>query len=73
MALFKKIYMYFIFWLHWIFIAEHGPSLVAVNGGDALMVVQASLIVGGFSYWEAQAVGAQASVVAARGLSSWGS
>ena len=45
MALLKKIYMYFIFWLHSIFIAEHGPSLVAVSGGDALMVVQASLIV----------------------------
>ena len=45
MALSKNIFIFFIFWLHWISIAEHGLSLVAVSGGSALIVVQASLIV----------------------------
>ena len=36
-----KFYYLFIyyFWLHWVFIAPHGPSLIAVSGGYALLVV----------------------------------
>ena len=45
MALLKKKKFFFIFWLHWIFIAEHGLSLVLVSGGGVLIVVQGFLIV----------------------------
>ena len=38
--------MYFIyFWLRWVFVAVHGPSLVEVNGGYS------SLRCVGFSLW----------------------
>ena len=47
---------FFFFWLHWVFIAACGLSLVVASGG--------------FSCCGARALGAQASVVAAHGLSS---
>ena len=48
----KFIFIYF--WLHWVFTAAQGLSLVASNGG--------------FSCCGAWALGAWASVVVARGL-----
>ena len=41
----KKIFVYFIFWLHWVFIAIHGLSLVAVSRGYSLVAVRGLLIV----------------------------
>ena len=69
MHFFKKI---IYFWLHWVFVAACGLSLVAASGGYS------SLGYEGFSLrclpcCGAPALGAQASVVAARGLSSCGS
>ena len=59
------------FWLHWVFVAVHGLSLVAASGGYVLLwCVRFSLR--GFSCCGARALGAQASVVVARGLSSCG-
>ena len=49
----------FYFWLHWVFVAAHGLSLVVQAG--------ATVCCG------AWALGTQASVVVARGLSSCGS
>ena len=58
---------YFIqFWLRWVFVAVRGLSLVVVSGGYS------SLRCTGFSCCRARALGTQASVVAARGLSSCG-
>ena len=40
------IFLKFIyFWLHWVFVAAHGPSLVAASGGYS------SLWCVGFSLW----------------------
>ena len=44
MSVFKKFLFYF-FWLHWVFIAVHGLSLVAVSRGYS------SLWYVGFSLW----------------------
>ena len=68
---FFKIYLFIYFWLHWVFVAVHGLSLVAVSGGYS------SLRCAGFSLpcllllWRA-GCSAQASVVVARRLSSCG-
>ena len=65
---FKKfIYLFIYFWLHWVFVAAHGLSLVATNGATLHCSVRASHC-GGFSYCGARALGAQASVVVAHGL-----
>ena len=51
-----------IFWLHWVFVAVHGLSLMAVSGGFSLMAVSGgvslmavsrdfSLIVGASLSW----------------------
>ena len=73
---------FFFFWLHWVFIAAVGGlSVVAVSGGySSLWCAGATLPCGarashcsGFSCCRAWALGAQASVVVARGLSSCGS
>ena len=61
---------FFVFWLHWVFVAAHGLSLVAASGGYSSCGARASHC-GGFSCG-AQALDAQASVVAARRLSSCG-
>ena len=65
--LFFGIYLFIYFWLCWVFVAACGLSLVATSGGYS------SLWCTGFSYCGAWALGVQASVVVARGLSSCGS
>ena len=57
-CIFLKIY----FWLHWVFIALHGLSLVAMNGATLHLDAQASHFCG-FSYCRAQAPSTRASVV----------
>ena len=68
-------FIYFIlfsyFWLCWVFIAAHGLSLVAASGGYSSLRC-AGFSCGGFSCCRAWALGAQASVAVARGLSSCG-
>ena len=39
------IIIVFNFWLHWVFVATHGLSLVVVSGGYFLAVVLGLLIV----------------------------
>ena len=63
--IFFKFYLFIYFWLCWVFIAACGLSPVAAS-------VRASHC-SGFSCCRAQALGARASVVVARGLSSCGS
>ena len=63
------MYLFIYFWLHWVFVAVHGLSLVAASGGNS------SLQCTGFSLrWLLllQSTGSRqwASVVVARGLSS---
>ena len=78
-SFFKKKYLFIYFWLHWVFVAAHGLSLVAASGGYS------SLRSAGFSLpWllllrstGSRCVGFSscstwASVVAARRLSSRG-
>ena len=55
---------FFNFWLHWVFVAACGLSLVAASG---LLIAVASLCC------RAWALGMRASVVVARGLSNCGS
>ena len=70
--LFLKMYLFIYFWLHWDFIATHGPSLVAASGGySSLQCAVFSLRC--FSCCGARALGVQASVVVAHRLSSCGS
>ena len=38
----KALLFFFFFWLHWVFVALHRFSLVAVNGGLHCCVVLAS-------------------------------
>ena len=67
----EKIF-FFLFLLHWVFIAARGPSLVAAIGATLCCSKRASHC-SGFSCCKAQAIGVRASVVVARGLSSCGS
>ena len=61
--------LFIYFWLRWVFVAAHGLSLVAASGGySSLRCTCFSLC--GFSCRGAQALGARASVVVARGLTS---
>ena len=62
----KFIYLPIYFWLRWVFVAARGLSLVVASGGYS------SLRCVGFSCCGARALGAWASVVVARGLSSCG-
>ena len=63
----KFLFILFIyFWQHWVFVAAGRLSLVAVSGGYSW------LRCAGFSCCEAWALGTQASVVVARGLSNCG-
>ena len=59
------------FWLHWVFVAVCGLSLVAARVATLCCGAWASHC-GGFSRCGAWALGARASVVVARGLSSCG-
>ena len=56
----------FYFWLCWVFVAARGLSLVAVSGATLRCGAQGSHC-SGFSRRGAQALGAWASVVVARG------
>ena len=60
-----------VFWLHWVFIAAHGLSLVVASGGYSSGGVQASHC-SGFSCCGVRALGVRASVAVARGFSSCG-
>ena len=68
---FKDLILFLFFWLRWVFVAACRLSLVWQVGATLRCGVQASHY-GGFSCCEALALGAQASVVAARGLISCG-
>ena len=74
-ALIFSLYIFYLFvylWLRWVFIAARELSLVAVSRSySSLSAVSFSLW--GFSRYRAQALGAQASVVAACRLSNCGS
>ena len=63
--------LFIYFWLHWVFVAARGLSLVMARGATLRCGVQASHC-DGFSCCGARALGAQASVVVAHGLSSCG-
>ena len=68
-----NLFIQFIyFWLHWVFVAVCGLSLVAVRGVTLHCSAWASHC-GGFSCCGAWALGAWASTAVARGLSSCGS
>ena len=70
---FKLTFKNFIyFWLRWVFVAAHGLSLVVVSGATLYCGARASHC-SGFSCCRAWALGAWASAVVARGLSSCGS
>ena len=65
------VFVFVFFWLRWVFVAACGLFLVATSGSYS------SLQCMGFSLWwllccRAWVLGTQASVVAARGLSSCG-
>ena len=62
----------FIYWLHWVFIVVRGLSLVAVSGGLHFVALR-GLLIAVASHCGTQALGARASVVVARWLSSCGS
>ena len=72
LILFYFISLFLYFWLCWVFVAARGLSLVVVSRATLCYGTQASHC-GGFSCCGAQALGAQASVVVACGLSSCGS
>ena len=60
------------FWLHWVFVAVHGLSLVVANRDYSLLRCTGFSCCSGFSCCGARALGARASVAAARRLSSCG-
>ena len=62
--IFLKFILFIYFWLCWVFVAVRGLSLVAASGASHC---------GGFSCCQSWALGAQASVAVACGLSSCGS
>ena len=57
----------FYFWLCWVFVDAHGPSLAVENGASSLVVVHGVLI-SGSSCCRAWALGMRASVILARRL-----
>ena len=59
-------YLFVGFWLHWVFVAARGLSLVAVSRDHFTSRLRASHCTG-FSCWGAQALGAQASATPASG------
>ena len=67
---FKLIYLLIYFWPRWVFIAAHRLSLVAASGGYSSLWCAGSSHCNGFSCCGAWALGARASVVVARRLSS---
>ena len=70
--IFFELINFIYYLLGWVFVAAHRLSLLAASGGySSWRCVCFSC--GGFSYCGARALGAQASLVVARGLSSCGS
>ena len=70
------IYLFIYFRLRWVFVSVRGLSLVVASGngvGGLLFVAVCGLLIAVASHCRAWALGAQASVVVARGLSSCGS
>ena len=67
LVLINSFILFIYFWLHWVFVAVCWLSLVAESGGYSLLQCVS------FSCCGAWALGAWASVVVARGLSSCGS
>ena len=65
--------LFIYFWLHWVFVAARGLSSSCGEWGAALCCSAWASHCGGFSCCGAWALGTQASVVVARGLSSCGS
>ena len=65
---FVFVFVLIYFWLHWVFVAAHGLSLVAASGGYFSLWCMASHC-SGFSCCGAQALSARASVVVAHWLS----
>ena len=61
------------FWLCWIFVAACWPSLLVVSGGHPVVEVQGRLTVVASLVEQYRLQGAQAVVVMACGLRSWGS
>ena len=70
-SFFKKFILFIYFWLCWVFVAVHGLSLVEVSGGYSSMRC-AVFSLQWLLFCGARALGTQASVVVARGLSSCG-
>ena len=68
---FLNLFLFIHFWLCWVFIAVRGLSLVARAGATLHSGMRTSHY-SGFSCCRARALGAQASVVVAHGLSSCG-
>ena len=64
-------FIYSYFWLCWVFIFARGLSLVAASGGYSLLPC-AGLSLQWLLLLRSRALGMQASVVVARGLSSCG-
>ena len=67
----NRVCLFAYIWLHWVFVAARGLSLVAVRGDTRRCGAQASHC-HGFSSCRAGALGAWASVVVARELSGCG-
>ena len=65
------MYLLIYFWLHWVFVAVHGLSLVVASRGHSSCSALASHC-SGLSCCGARAPGVRASAVVARGLSSCG-
>ena len=63
----------FIYWLHWVFIAARGLSLVAASRGYSLLRCMGFSLQWLLLLWALWALGMRASVAAAHGLSSFGS
>ena len=64
----KNFFNYFYFWLHRVFVATHGLSLVVVSGGDSLVAVS-GLVIAAVSLVAGHEKCAQASAVVAHELS----
>ena len=64
----RLIYLFIYFWLHWVFVAAHGLSLVAASGGYSLLQC-AGFSLCGFCLLRSTGSRHAVSVVVARGLS----
>ena len=44
-SFFKKKKKFIYLWLHWVFVAAHGLSLIVASGGDSLVVMLPGLLI----------------------------